>query len=267
MKSAPSLLAMGLLSVAAIQLFGWQRFGGTRSAGLQPYDESDKLVPSEFFFTRLRYNTGYGGGSGYRRFGGGWAQDFPRADHDCLIVLRRLTRIDSPAPLNVVDVDDDRLWDYPWIYAVGVSNWAFTDAEAQRLRDYIARGGFLMVDHFHGEDDWNRFMNGMNMVLNDAVVEDIPDDDAIFHNLYDIHEKFQIPGEQYVATGRTYEKDGYVPHWRCIRDKNGRIIVAICFNMHLGDAWEHANESEYPEKFSGLAFRIVLNYINYSMTH
>src|SRR6202142_1447680 len=267
MKLARLLLGMGLLSIAGVELSGWQRFGGSASAGLQPYDQSDQSIPSEFFFSRLRYNTGYGGGFGYRRMGGGWAQDFPRADHDCLIALRRLTRIDSPSPLNVVDIDDDHILDYPWIYAVGVSNWAFTDAEALRLRNFLARGGFLMVDHFHGQDDWNRFMNGMSMVLPDAVVEKIPDDDAIFHGLYDIREKFQIPGEQYVSTGRTYEKDGYIPHWRCIRDKDGRIVVAICFNMHLGDAWEWANAGDYPEKFSGLAFRIVLNYINYAMTH
>src|ERR1035441_10390626 len=205
MKMARPLLAVGLLSMAAVALSGWQRFGGAPSPGLQPsYDQSDLSIPSEFFFSRLRYNTGYGG-RGNRRFGAGWAQDFPRADHDCLVALRRLTRIDSPSPLNVVDIDDDHMWDYPWI---------------------------------------------------DAVVEDIPDDDAIFHVLYDIREKFQIPGEQYVATGRTYEKDGYIPGWRCIRDKDGHIVVAICFNMHLGDAWEWANAGDYPEKFSGLAFRI-----------
>jgi hypothetical protein len=98
-------------------------------------------------------------------------------------------------------------------------------------------------------------------------VEDLPDDDPIYHVLYSIDEKFQIPGEQYVATGRTYEKDGYIPRWRAIRDRQGRIKVAICFNMHLGDAWEWANTGEYPEKFSGLAFRVVINYIAYSMTH
>lgn len=269
MKLAWPLLMIGLLSVAAIELFGWQRFGGAPTSGLQPYDQSDLNTPSEFFFSRLRYNTGYGGGYGYRRFGGGWAQDFPRADHDCLVALRRLTRIDSPSPLNVVDIDDDHILDYPWIYAVGVSNWAFTDAEALRLRNYIEHGGFLMVDHFHGDDDWKRFMSGMSMVLPDAAVEDIPDDDNIFHVLYDIREKFQIPGEQYVATGRTCERcdqGGAIPHWRCIRDKDGRIAVAICYNMHLGDAWEWANTGDYPEKFSGLAFRIVLNYITYAMT-
>ena len=182
MKLSCSLLAITLLLIAAIELPGWQRFGGLPSGGLLPYDESDRPVPSEFFFSRLRYNTGYGGGYGYRRmFGGGWAQDFPRADHDCLVALRRLTRIDSPSPLNVVDIDDDHMWDYPWIYAVGVEKWAFTDAEAQRLRNFIERGGFLMVDHFHGQGDWDRFMSGMSMVLPGAVVEEIPDDDAIFH--------------------------------------------------------------------------------------
>src|ERR1035438_10073841 len=82
-----------------------------------------------------------------------------------------------------------------------------------------------------------------------------------------VNEKFQIPSEVYVNTGRTYEKDGYVPKWRAIRSDHGRIMVAICANMHLGDAWEWADSPQYPEKFSGLAFRIVLNYITYAMTH
>src|SRR5690349_18811349 len=106
MKLGSLLLAIGLLSIAAIELSG-QRFGRPASGGLQPYDESDLSIPSEFFFSRLRYNVGYAGGGGgyrFRGFGGGWAQDFPRADHDCLVALRRLTRIDSPSPLNVVDI-------------------------------------------------------------------------------------------------------------------------------------------------------------------
>ena len=65
--------------------------------------------------------------------------------------------------------------------------------------------------------------------------------------LYDMDDRFQVPGEQYIRTGRTYEKDGYVPKWRAIRDDHGRIVVAICHNMHLGDAWEWADDPEYPE--------------------
>jgi hypothetical protein len=254
--------AIGLVFLTSLGLWAFQ-FGG-RFGGEEVYTYGEKEAPSEFYFSRLRYNSfGYRGG--YR--GGGWQQDFPRADNDCLIVIRRLTRIDCPAPLNVVDLESDRMYEFPWMYAVGVDKWAFKDEEAARLRNYLERGGFLMVDHFHGEDDWDRFMAGMLQVLPDAKVEELPDDDPIYQTLYTITEKFQIPGEQFVATGRTYEKDGYTPHWRAIRDGKGRVMVAICYNMHLGDAWEWANTGEYPEKFSGLAFRVVINYITYAMTH
>lgn len=260
MKLARLFFVIALMFLASLGLWALQIGGGP--GGRQLSVTGEPLEPAEFFFSRLRYNS-----FGYRGFRGAWSQDFPRADNDCLVVIRRLTRIDAPAPLNVVDLDSDRIFDYPWIYAVGVNTWSFTDVEAKRLRDYLSRGGFLMVDHFHGADDWARFMAGMNMVLPDAMVEDLPDNDPIYHVLYSIDEKFQIPGEIYVNTGRTYEKDGFVPRWRGIRDSRGRIIVAICANMHLGDAWEWANTGEYPEKFSGLAFRVVINYITYAMSH
>ena len=101
----------------------------------------------------------------------------------------------------------------------------------------------------------------------DRPVEDLTDKDEIFHVLYDMDDRFQVPGEQYIRTGRTYEKDGYVAKWRGIRDDHGRIVVAICHNMHLGDAWEWADDPEYPEQFASMAFRVGLNYIVYGMTH
>jgi len=269
MKLARSISAVPLLFMLTFGLFALQRGGGGRGMGRQYY-QPGPMVPSEFYWSRLQYNSSYGGGGGvfggFRGFGG-WSQDYPKADNDCLIALRRLTRINSPAPLSVVDLDSDHLFDYPWIYGVSVQNWTFTDEEAKRLHDYLYKGGFLMVDNIHGTDDWERFMAGMRQVLPDLPVEDLQDNDEIYHTLYDIDEKFQIPSEIYVNTGRTYEKDGYVPKWRAIRNDHGRIMVAICANMHLGDAWEWADSPQYPEKFSGLAFRIVLNYITYSMTH
>ena len=261
------LIAIALLLSLSLGLYAFQRGRGGRG---QMSFSMGPTVPSEFYFSRLRYNSGYanGGSFGYGGMRGGWSQDFPRADGDCLIVLRRLTRIHAPSELNVVDIDSDEMFNYPWMYAVGVSSWTFSDDEAKRMRDYLLKGGFLMVDHFHGPDQWERFMAGMAQVLPDYTVEDLKDSDEIYHVLYSIDEKFQIPGEQYVNTGRTYDRDdARVPIWRAIRDDHGRIIVAICANMHLGDAWEWANTPEYPEKFSGLAFRVVLNYITYSMTH
>jgi hypothetical protein len=269
MKLASPISAKLLLFSLSLSLFALQG-GGFQGYGRQYYSYGPN-VPSEFYWTRLQYTSSYAGGNsygyGYRRFGAGWSRDYPKADNDCLIALRRLTHINSPSPLNVADLDSDHIFDYPWIYAVSVNNWTFTDEEAKRLHDYLLKGGFLMVDDMHGTDDWEHFMVGMRMVLPDRPVEDLKDNDEIYHVLYDINEKFQIPSEIYVNTGRTYEKDGYVPKWRAIRSDHGRIMVAICANMHLGDAWEWADSPQYPEKFSGLAFRIVLNYITYAFTH
>jgi Domain of unknown function (DUF4159) len=227
---------------------------------------------AEFYWSRLRYTasggSGFGFGFGYG-YGGwaGWSRDYPKADRQFLLALKRLTRIQMRPIEQVVDLDSDDIFNYPWVYAVQVANWTFTDAQAKRLREYLLKGGFLMVDDFHGTADWERFMAGMRQVLPDLPVEDLSDDDEIFHVLYDLGERFQVPGEQYVNTGRTYEKDGYVPKWRAIRDDKGRIIVAICHNMHLGDAWEWADMPEYPESFASMAYRIGLNYIVYGMTH
>jgi hypothetical protein len=265
MKLVLPITAVLMFSLS-FSLFAFQR--GGRRQQQQSFDSGGPNVPSEFYFSRLQFNSLYGGGG----FRGTWNQDWPKADNDCLIALRRLTRINSPAQLNVADLDSDHLFDYPWIYSINPQTWSLTDEEAKRLHDYLLKGGFLMVDHFHGGQDWDLFMAAIRQVLPDAQVEDLKDTDEIYHVLYDINERFQIPGEQYVGSGRTYEcgagnECGYVAKWRAIRNSHGRIMVAICHNMHLGDAWEHSDEASYPEKFSGLAFRIVLNYITYSMTH
>jgi hypothetical protein len=225
---------------------------------------------AEFYWSRLRYSArtdSYGGGGFGYGFEYSWSRDYPKADRQFLMALRRLTRIQARSTEQVVDLDSDEIFNYPWVYAVQVANWTFTDAEAKRLRDYLLKGGFLMVDDFHGTADWDRFMSGMRTVFPNQPIEDLKDNDEIFHVLYDIGQRFQVPGEQYVFTGRTYEKDGYVPKWRAIRDEKGRVMVAICHNMHLGDAWEWADDPRYPEQFASMAFRVGLDYIMYGMTH
>ncbi len=96
---------------------------------------------------------------------------------------------------------------------------------------------------------------------------DLENRDAIFHVLYDLDERFQVPGVHVVRSGRTYEQDGVEPRWRGIYDDKGRIMVAICHNMDVGDAWEWADSPAYPERYASLAYRIGVNYIIYSMTH
>src|SRR5581483_3733350 len=135
------------------------------------------------------------------------------------------------------------------------------------LREHLLRGGFLMVDDFHGVTEWAVFEQSMRRVFPDRPIVEIEDKDAIFHTIYDLDNRYQVPGAQYLRSGVTYEQGGTVPHWRGIYDDRGRLMVAICFNMDLGDSWEWADDPRYDEKFSALGIRIAVNYVAYAMTH
>ena len=158
-------------------------------------------------------------------------------------------------------------FDFPWIYAVEVGYWHLNELEAARMRDYLLRGGFLMVDDFHGPPEWNSFLASMLRVFPDRPIVEIPEDDEAFHVLYDLDQRIQIPSRMYTYTGLTYEKRGFTPHWRGIYDDDGRLMVAINFNMDIGDAWEHADWPDYPENMTALAYRFGINYVIYAMTH
>jgi hypothetical protein len=248
----------------------WREYPGQDNAPLP----EDYQVPAEFVFARLMYPP-YGGYGGFRGRYGNWKQgrsswttDYTAADRHVAVALRRLTRINVRSVEQPVDLDDgDDVFHYPWLYAVEVGRWQLTDSQVKQLHDYLLRGGFFMTDDFHGTVEWSIFLESMQRVFPDRPIIDIPDNDPIFHVIYDLDHRYQVPGAQYLGSGRTYERDGYDARWRGIYDDKGRLMVAICHNMDLGDAWEWADWPAYDEKFSALAFRIVSNYIAYSMTH
>ena len=242
-----------------------------------PKDWQEK---TEWVYARLMYPPmagvhGRGGRGGFGRFRGfdwtqgrsNWTTDYPRADRHFSEALRRLTRVHTRSVEEPVNLDEGDEYDWPWLYAVEVGHWNLTDAQVKSMREYLLRGGFFMCDDFHGTEEWAVFTNSMQKVFPDRAIVEIDSKDPIFHTVYDLDDRFQVPGEQYVRSHRTYEYDGFVPHWRGIYDDKGRLMVAICFDMDLGDSWEHADNPQYPEKFSGMGIRIGVNYVVYAMTH
>ena len=245
--------------------------------GLEYYDfplPHDHAEPAEWVFGRLMYPTAPGNRYGLRwsddwtQGGTSWTIDYPRGDRHIAEMVRRLTVVDARSveqPVNLDDDDDVFYW--PWLYAVEVGTWNLTDSQAAKLREYLLRGGFLMVDDFHGSYEWAVFLESMRRVFPDRPIVDVSADDPIFHVLYDIEDLSQIPGAQFLRYGQTYEFDGIEARWRGIYDDEGRLMVAICHNMDLGDAVEHSDTPQYPENYSARAMRAFINYIIYAMTH
>jgi hypothetical protein len=244
----------------------------------------DYKVPGEWVFARLMYPPAqrncfapgsgiapcyqYGLNHNWLEGDTSWTIDYPRADRRIANFVRRLTRIQARSveqPVNL-DVGDD-VYNYPYLYAVEVGSWQLTDAQAEKLRDFLLRGGFFMVDDFHGTVEWDTFFASMRRVFPDRPIVEIDNKDPIFHTLWDMSDRVQVPGLQFVYSGRTYEHDGYTPHWRGIYDDHGRVMVAICYNMDLGDSLEHADNPLYPQFYSEQGVHVFLNYLIYSMTH
>jgi hypothetical protein len=228
----------------------------------------DSPLPGvEFEFTRLVYTENPEYSRGWSWGAPRWTTDAPEAETHLLQGIKRLTRVNASSEGTAIRLDDDAIFDHPFLYAVEVGGWYLSDAEAARLREYLDRGGFLMVDDFHGSREWEGFMFSMRRVYPDRPVVDLPVTDEVFHVLYDLVERPQIPNVYGAASGRTWEQDGYVPHWRGIYDAKGRLSVVINFNMDLGDAWEHADNPQYPQPLTALAYRYAIDYLLYSMSH
>ncbi len=225
-------------------------------------DPPDAWEEADFAFARLRFRSDRRNWGGYAR----WAIDANRSDRQFIQGLRRLTRVDARSVEQIVDIDSDEIFDWPMLYAVAVGDWVIEDSQAERLRKYLERGGFLMVDDFHAEWEWTSFMMVLNRIFPQARVVDLADDDPIFHTVYDLTERHRVPGFNVVHSGGV-ERGGAVPHWRAVLDEEGRVQVAICFNMDLGDAWEWADHPQYPEKYASLAYRLGVNYVIYALTH
>jgi hypothetical protein len=233
---------------------------------------SDWNQPAEWTFARLMFPGGPL--DGYRgRFDGPWqeglslwTQDYPRADRALANAVRRLTRVQARSVEQPVSLDDgDEIYNWPFLYAVQVGEWGLTEAEARKLRDYLLRGGFFMADDCHGTEEQAYFEKSMRMVFPDRQLVDIPNSDPIFHTIFDLDDRFQIPGAEHLSTG--HKKDGYVARWKGIYDDKGRIMVALSLNSDLGDSWEFLDDPRYPARFSVLGTRIGVNYVIYAMTH
>ena len=223
--------------------------------------QGPRAFHTEFQLARLQYRSVRDRGWRPR-----WLTDYPEADLHLLRGVNRLTNIRAADESRLVSLMDDDLFDYPLLYAVEPGAWYFDAEESLRLREYLERGGSLLVDDFHGSYEWQGFVAGIRRVLPNRRIIDIPRGHPIFHTVFDLDEPVQIPGIAAAMRGMTHERDGYTPHWRAIADDDGRFMVVINFNMDLGDAWEHADVPFYALRYTNDAYKYAINYIVYAMT-
>jgi hypothetical protein len=231
-----------------------------------------------FTFARIQYV------ADYEKYGEGhiypedrFLIDFPLSDLDLSYRLHQMTSLSVDPDGRVIKMTDKELFDYPFVYIVEPGRGVFKDEELPIMRKYLLNGGFLMLDDFWGNREWEAFAAEIERLFPASTypkqkLVDLEIEHPIFHSVFDLKEKPQVPGiPHFVKFGRTHERfaEGAEVHYRGIYDDKGRLMVLACHNTDLGDGWEREGENEeYFRQFSEpKAFPMGINAIVYAMTH
>jgi hypothetical protein len=235
--------------------------------GLPVWENNPQFTGDLFTFVRVRYSS-YGGRAHWGD--GKWATDYPDSDLNFSFRLQQLTSLKVDPHGKILELTDDQLFNHPFLYLIEPGHLVFEDAEIVALRKYLLNGGFLMVDDFWGEDEWENFRGELKRVFPDRDPIELPLEHEIFHCVYDLKQKPQIPSIHAWMNGQTTERwDAPEPHYRALFDDRGRMMVIICHNTDLGDGWEREGVDqryfrEYSEKWS---YPMGINILTYAMTH
>lgn len=231
--------------------------------GVPEWNNDQQFKSDVFTFVRIRYDD-HGG------WGGKWATDYPDSDLNFSYRLHELTALEVDPHGKILSLTDDALFDYPFVYLIEPGHMWLDDDEVKALRKYLLNGGFLMVDDFWGEAEYANFYTNIKRVFPDREPEELPLDHEIFHCVYDLKKKPQVPSIHAWYAGQTYERwDASEVHYKGIKDDQGRLMAIICHNTDLGDGWEREGVDsgyfkEYSEKWS---YPMGINIVTYAMTH
>jgi hypothetical protein len=199
-------------------------------------------VESQFRIGRLKYSGG-----------GDWYND-PSAEVNLLRFAREQAGIDADPRYEFVEVSSERLFSYPFLFMTGHGNVVFSQAEVQRLRLYLERGGFLYVDDDYGMD--KAFRRELAKVFPGVQLTEVPFD----HPIYRI--PFSFPN----GVPKTHEHDDKPTRGYGIF-VNGRLALFYSVESNPSDGWVDAEIHGDPEAVRLEALRFGTNLIVWSLTH
>jgi hypothetical protein len=275
MRRALHVLALGL-TLSATYAYAQFGRGGGEFLNLPPRFMPEQAPDGGFTVCRIMYTS-------VRRepSGGGWRTDYPYGEINLSIRLSELTKTRVSFAGNrqpnhyVVRLTDDALFQCPFTMASDIGTIGLRPSEAERLRLYLLKGGFLWVDDFWGEEAWSHWLREFRKVFPspEFAVEDVPLDDPIFQSQFIVSKVPQITNIGFWRRSRGQEtsergEETRVPHFRGVRDSHGRLMVVMTHNTDVADSWEREGEDPaFFYQFSPDGYAVGINVLLHAMTH
>jgi len=267
-------VAAGAFAVAHAQQRIWSGFYGYTP----PKFPTSESYDGRFNFCRAMFTSD-------RREKQGWGTDYPGADINFSVRVSELTKVPVKRTTDgeeqipdavVVRLTDDWLFRCSFTLMEDAGTARFTEAEVERLREYLLKGGFLLVSDYHGSLAKAQFDEEMGRVLPPAEfpIKDLtPPDHPMWNTMFRVS---RIPQMASIQTWRRtgggtierWNEDGSPPDVRGIADDHGRIMVVMVHNTDLPDPWEReGEESDYFFRFSPEAYTVGIDILIYALTH
>lgn len=253
LKTSRILMILLMIAVLGIELL-WV------GAQDQPYIDMNK-----FTLARIRFETASFGwlGRGGRRGGGNvppWAHDYPSSERNFMKILAEVTKLDVNSEGHIVSFDSEEVFRFPIAYICEVGFLGLSETEVQNMREYLLRGGFLIVDDFRGERHLNNFVEQMKLVFPQWSLELLPSTHKIFDCFYDISD-LELPPPP------TYSRQNLNPQYYGMSDDDDRLMMIVNYDTDIGDYWEWSQDPFWPIAETNEAYKYGVNYVMYALTH
>jgi hypothetical protein len=236
----------GFLVIAVILLVSCiaaAQFGGGRMRVQQNYD----VPQTEFVFARWQYASG-----------NGWTHDYPDAEEHFNQLMSEATKLSvEKLSYKIVPMESDEIFDYPFAYISEPGQMYLNDQEVKNFREFVDRGGFVMLDDFDGERMFRVMAENIERVFPDREMFQMTDSHHILNTYYQIE-------SLYVES--PYDVGGKAEFFG-INNESGDLAVIICYNNDIGDYWEWIGNPRYALRPSAEALRMGVNFVLYAMTH
>ena len=263
--TAAALVAGLVAATAAAQDFGFRGFGFRGRFQIYPNTAYD----GRFTFVRIRYTHLLGG----NWYGGwpAWSHGYPLAEQNLMKIMNEVSYLNPHMEeINELTFDDPELFKYPVAYVIEVGWWDMSDREAEGLRTYLRKGGFVIVDdfkvrgggfgRFDGSGGWDVFEANMRRVLPDVRFFEMSASHPIYHSFFEIDDLNIVP-QAYVAG---------TPIFRGVYEDNDptrRLQMIINYNTDISQFWEWSGTGLRPIDQTNEAYKLGVNYIIYGLTH